>query len=265
PFSRRVGRGGYMRQLAVIFDPLSSSIHYRAHLRTTTLIVVILALSALIGCGGHSSTTTNTNVIQVSPSPLSINLGDVAALSSTIVDSTGAAVTTTSTFTFSSANPAVATVSSGGLVCAGKWDANFIVCDTTGVQPGSTTITVTSGTLNATVTVFTHLHVDQVTIAPGVINCVSSTQTQQMSAHAFNNGVEITSSVGSFTWKTNSIDVATVDTNGVVTAKAPGQTGVIASVSNVSSTTASWVTCPVQSINIHLASSSATTFTLGAA
>jgi len=254
-----------MRPLAVIFDPLSSTFNGNAKAATATIIALVVLLLPLAACGGHSHTSTNTNAIQVSPSPLSLNLGEVASLSATIVDSNGATVANTSGFTYSSSNSSVATVSSGGLVCAGKWDASFIVCDTTGVQPGSTTLTVSSGTLSTSVTVFTHLHVDRVTISPGVINCVSSNQTQQMSAKAFNNGVDITSTVGAFTWKTNAIDVATVDTNGVVTAKAPGQTGVIASVSNVSSTTASWVTCPVQSINIHTANSSDTKFTLGAA
>jgi hypothetical protein len=150
-------------------------------------------------------------------------------------------------------------------VCAGKWDTNFIVCDTTGFQPGTANITLTAGTITATIPVYTHLHVDRVTASPATVDCVSSGQTQQMSATAFSNGVDITSSVGPFSWSMLSVDVGTIDTNGLVTAKTPGETGVIASVSNVKSAAATWITCPVQSINVHLASGPDTTFSLGAA
>jgi hypothetical protein len=133
------------------------------------------------------------------------------------------------------------------------------------VQPGTATITVTNGSVNGTVTVFTHLHVDRVTISPGSINCISSTQTQQMSAHAFNNGADITSSVGPFNWQSSVIDVATVDANGLVTAKTPGQGGIIASVSSVFSPSTPWTTCPVQRVNIHVTGVTDTKFTLAAA
>ncbi|MGA2001481.1 MAG: Ig-like domain-containing protein [Terriglobales bacterium] len=222
---------------------------------------------ALAGCGGGGSSSTSTipNTITASPSSISLNLGDVAAISATVTDSKGVVVTNPPTFTYSSSNTAVATVSTAGSVCAGKWDALFIVCDTTGVQPGTANITVTSGTVTGTVPVYTHLHVDRVTVSPSLVNCVSSSQTQQLSAKAFNNGVDITSTVGPISWSTLSIDVGTVDINGLVTARTPGQTGIVASVTSVNSAAAAWVTCPVQSINIHLTSGPDTTFSLGAA
>ncbi|HEX9119486.1 MAG TPA: Ig-like domain-containing protein [Terriglobales bacterium] len=221
---------------------------------------------ALAGCGGSSSSTSTTpNTLTANPSTLSLNLGDVAAISATVTDSKGAVVSNPPAFTYSSSNTAVATVSTAGAVCAGKWDTLFIVCDTTGVQPGTANITVTSGTVTGTVPVNTHLHVDRVTVSPSLVNCVSSGQTQQLSAKAFNNGVDITSTVGPFTWATLSIDVGTVDANGLVTARTPGQAGIVASVSSVNSAAVPWVTCPVQSINIHLTSGPDTTFSLGAA
>lgn len=232
--------------------------------RIGAALAVVLML-ALAGCGGSSSSSSSTRTVTTNPSSISLNLGDVAAISATVTDSKGVVVTNPPAFTYSSSNTAVATVSTTGAVCAGKWDALFIVCDTTGVQPGTANITVTSGTVTGTVPVYTHLHVDRVTVSPSLVNCVSSGQTQQLSAKAFNNGVDITSTVGPFKWSTLSVDVDTVDTNGLVTAKTPGQTGIVASVSSVNSAAVTWVTCPVQSINIHLTSGPDTTFSLGAA
>ncbi len=229
------------------------------------MAIVLVLLLALAGCGSGSSSSSNTpSSISVFPAAVSLNLGDVQAVSATVLNSSGNAVSNPPTPIFSSSNTSLVTVSSTGVICAGKWDANFVVCDTTGVQPGTANITVTSGPATATVPVYVHLHVDRVTISPAVVNCVSSNQTQQMSAQAFNNGVDITSTVGPFTWATISIDVATIDTNGLVTAKTPGQTGVTAQISAVKSVPATWTTCPVQSVNIHLTSGPATTFSLAA-
>ncbi|MBZ5629569.1 MAG: Ig-like domain-containing protein [Acidobacteriia bacterium] len=227
----------------------------------------MVLMIALAGCGGGgSSSTVNTpSSIAVSPAVLSLNLGDVVSASGTLVNSSGTAIANPPTITFSSSNTSVVTVSSSGAVCAGKWDTNFIVCDTTGFQPGTANITLTSGSITATIPVYTHLHVDRVTASPAVVDCVSSGQTQQMSAKALSNGVDITSSVGPFSWSTLSVDVGTIDANGLVTAKTPGETGIVATVGNVKSAAATWITCPVQSINVHLASGPDTTFSLGAA
>jgi Bacterial Ig-like domain (group 2) len=262
-----------MRRSAVISRLHASEFRIRAigrlqltaRPRICAALAVVLVL-ALAGCGGSSSSSsTNPSTITATPSSISLNLGDVAAISVTVTASDGTLVTNPPTFAYSSSNTSVATVSTAGAVCAGKWDALFIVCDTTGVQPGTANITVTSGTVTATVPVYTHLHVDRITVSPSSVDCVSSGQTQQLSAKAFSNGVDITATVGPFRWSTLSASVDTVDTNGLATARAPGQTGIVASVASVNSTAVTWVTCPVQSINIHLASGPDTTFSLGAA
>lgn len=229
--------------------------------------LAVVLMVTLAGCGGSSSSSSTPapNTLTTTPSFLSLNLGDVAAISAAVFDSKGVQVTNPPTFSYSSSNTAVATVSSSGSVCAGKWDALFIVCDTTGVQPGTANITVTSGTVTGTVPVFTHLHVDRVTVSPSSVDCVSSSQTQQLTAKAFSNGVDITSTVGPISWVPLLADVSTVDTNGLVTARTPGQTGIVATVNSVISVATTWVTCPVRSINIHLTSGPDTTFSLGAA
>ena len=261
-----------MRRLAVISRQQISEFRLPAigKLQSSTRAVICAALAAVLmlalaGCGGSSSSSSSTRTVTASPSSISLNLGDVAQVSAIVTDANGNTVTNPPTFAYSSSNTAVATVSSSGLVCAGKWDANFIVCDPTGVQPGTANVTVTSGTATGTVPVYAHLHVDRVTVSPATVDCVSAGQTQQLLAKAFNNGADITSTVGPFSWSSLSVDVDTVDSNGLVTAKTPGQAGIIASVSAVHSAATTWVTCPVQSINLHLTTGPNTTFSLGAA
>lgn len=239
-----------------------STLYIKTILAAATLIVLTTALA---GCGHSSSTTTTSNTITVTPSSLSMNLGDVASVSASVVDSTGTAITSPPPITFASSNAAIVTVSSAGSVCAGTWDSAFIVCDASHSQAGSANITVSSGTLTTSIPVFTHLHVDRVTVSPDAVDCRSSGQTQQLTAKAFSNGVDVSGAVGPFTWTSQSTDVATVDTNGVVTAKTPGQTVVFASVSAVSSVPATWVTCPVETIRVHVANVSDTTFSIAAA
>jgi hypothetical protein len=229
---------------------------------TTILFVLTMALA---GCGGDKKTDTSPKAISVNPTSLSLNLGDVRSVSATVVDANGNAASNPPTISFASSNTAVATISTTGLVCAGTWDANFIVCDASHSQPGTANINVTAGSLTTTVPVFTHLHVDRVTISPATVDCRSSGQTQQLTAQAFSNGVDVTSTVGPFTWTSSSTDVATIDSNGVVTAKTPGQTSAFASVSAVLSVPTTWVTCPVQSIRIHVAGATDTSFSLAAA
>jgi hypothetical protein len=229
-------------------------------LAVTILVTALLLL--LAGCGGGSSSSSGSGVpasIAVSPSPMSLTLGEVSALTVTIDDSNGATVTVSTNTTFTSSNTAVATVSTTGNVCAGTWDANNIYC--TPGQSGTATITVANGSLTTTVTVYTHPRVDRVTVTPAAVNCISTGGTQQMTAQAFSAGTDVTSLVGPFIWSTSNTAVTTLNTTGVATAVAPGAASVYASVSDVASVPVQFVTCPVQSIHVHLANTTDTTFT----
>ena len=70
--------------------------------------------------------------------------------------------------TFTSSNPSIATISTGGLICGGVWDSSIINCNATIGQAGvgQVTITATSGNVTATVTVYVHLKVDRVVVNP---------------------------------------------------------------------------------------------------
>lgn len=228
--------------------------------QSALLSVLLLLVATLPGCGGSKSNTNTPTTVSVSPTTLSLTLGGVAGLTTTLLSSSGTAVSATEKITYSSNNTAVATVSSGGSVCAGTWDANNIVC--TPGQVGTATITVSVGSLTGTTTVYAHQKVDRVTVSPASVNCLSMGATQQMSAAAFSNGVDVTSTVGPMTWLSDNTDVATVDANGVVTSKSPGAGSIYAAVANVSSTPASYVTCGVRSIHLRLFGVADTSFTV---
>jgi hypothetical protein len=93
--------------------------------------------------------------------------------------------------------------------------------------------------------------------------CLSQNQTEILQATAYSKGVDVTASVGPFTWTLSSSGVGTVTpivdpTFNVATNQAtaspgtPGQTQVIASASGVSSEPFTFESCPVQCIAMQL-------------
>lgn len=232
-------------------------------MRQAVLICLAATLAVCAGCGGGSSSSSSTSSasIVISPATLSLNQGEVQSFTATVLDSSGSPATNPKATVWSSSNGNVATVASDtGSVCAGVWDTNHIVCATG--QAGTATITATSGSLTATATVYVHPKVDRVVISTPTGACKSVGQTLQLSAQALSNGTDVTSGVGPFTWSIGSPNVATVDTNGVLTAAAPGQTPIVASVSNVTSVPVTYSTCAVKSIHVHVSGASDTSFTV---
>ncbi len=241
----------------------------------------------LAGCGGGKKTTTGAGVptsISLSLSSVSLNMGNYTTVAATVLDGSGVQINPAITpiqLTFSSSNPAVAsvtpTVVSGATaittVCAGGWDANFVVCSPpANAQAGTADITVKGmGLTGNPIPVFVHQRVDRIVVSPASVDCRSQGQTQQFSAQAFGNGVDLTSTVGPFTWTPDTAGVVTIDNstnNGLATATAPGKTNVFASLpgaSGVASTPATFVTCPVQKISMHVTGTTNTSVTLSVA
>src|SRR5581483_7684667 len=253
----------------------------------------LISIATLSGCGGSSTSSSPTTVpgsISVSPTVASLDLGGPTVLTPTAKNFAGNPVTLT--FSWKSSNPDIVSVSTNGLVCAGKWDSLVvpIVCTPSGI--GSAQITASaSGISSPPVTVYVHPHVDHVTITaqpptpgvPGLVNgCYSTTSTTQVAAsqtyqaQAFSNGSDVSALVGPFSWNTAFPQVATVKQltgpNGVqngmaeFTAKTPGATEISASISGTNSSVGqtsplqTFTTCPVQMITLAL-SSGGTTFT----
>ncbi len=232
----------------------------------------VLILSLLPGCSGTNAAATNTVAsIVLTPTSLSLNSGQVSQIVATPKNSDGNAIVADVSFTSSNSN--LISITAGGYVCAGTWDANFINCNALPGQSGvgQVTITATSGTITATAAAYSHLQADQVFVNP-IKNCVSINVTPTYTATVYSTTAQgcsavspcdITSTVGPITFTSTDLQVmANNATTGVLTATAPGATGIYATVSGLNSVPQQALVCPVQSIQVHAVGSSATSFTL---
>ena len=231
--------------------------------------LILLVSLGLSGCGGGGSSSSGGGVgppatAELKPASLSLEVGSIAQIAVTVMDAAGHPVFSSGP-TFNSSNPAVATVSNGGLVCAGTWDSltTPVVC-TPAAAAGTSNLTATVGGITSnTVVVSTHLHVDNITLSPASVDCKSQAATQIFTATAFNNGVDITSTVGIFTWSSSSTSVASIDVAGPATAPvlaanqaqikaaSSGLTNISASITGTNSVAAPFITCSPATISIH--------------
>lgn len=195
-------------------------------LRIILISAAILALIGLPACGGGGNTanTTVTSIL-LTPNMVSLNQGGVAELSAIALNSAGSQVPADLTFT--SSNTAIATISSGGLICGGIWDSSIINCNATLGQAGvgkiTITATATADNVTATATVYVHERVDQVQCV--ITNsCTSAGQPVAFSGKAFSTSApgcspaspcDITDTVGPFTFGTNNATVA-ASSSGIV-------------------------------------------------
>ena len=173
--------------------------------RVLAALLTAICLSLLAACGGGKATTNPVPAqIVLSPTTVSLNEGDVTTISAVAENSSGGIIAADITFT--SSNPKIATISTGGSICGGVWDSSFIVCNATIGQGGvgQVTITASSGGVNATLTVYVHEKVDRVVVTPPS-GCVTMGQVVTTSASAFNTSdpgcsptapCDITSTVG---------------------------------------------------------------------
>ena len=221
----------------------------------------------LSGCSSNNPDVVAT--VTLTPSSASLNAASELQLNAVAKDGSGHQLTTL--ITFNSSNSAILTVSANGIICAGVWNASFTSCSGAGAggNPVSGQATVTAsaqGITSQPAQIFVHPQVTSIIVDP-VPGCTSCTQTTQLQAHVCSsfvqphdssgpcapNAHEITNQVGPVTWTTTDPTVATIDTNGLVTAKAPGLTGVSAEVSSVISAATPFRVCMPIEIRLHLA------------
>jgi hypothetical protein len=195
-----------------------------------------LPLVALLACGGDGGSSPGpiaptgpvvTTIVVISPG-IPLQVGGTFALSAEVRDEKGATIAG-KTVTWTSANAAVATVSSAGVV--------------TGTGPGTTTISasVDSKTGSATVSV-AQVPVFAVTITPLAGPAVAGETTPLTVVLNDRNGNELAGR--RITWSSSAALVATVDASGRLAAASPGVTTVTALSEGVSGTLAVTVTPP---------------------
>ena len=177
--------------------------------RILAALFAVLILSLLPACSGTSAATSSVTQLILSPTSLSMNTGQVATITATPENSSGSAVVADVSYT--SSNPSLVTVSAGGQVCAGVWDANFINCVPNPGTSGIGTATITATTANsvtAALPVSAHLQADRIVVNP-ISGCVSMGATPTYTATVYNttasgcstfNPCDITSTVGTITF-----------------------------------------------------------------
>ncbi len=218
-------------------------------------IAAFLGLSFLVACGGGSSANTTVSQLVLSPTTFSMNQGAVSTLAVSAENSAGTIVP--ADITFSSSNSNVATVSTGGLICAGQWDSVFVNCTPNPGTPGvgQVTITAASGSITATATVYVHEQVDQVQTVLGS-GCTSMGQAVNISGRAFSTTApgcspaapcNITSTVGPFSFGSNDTSIVASSSGIVATYNSATNTPIYSSGGTISGSTGQ--TCNLSNFN----------------
>ncbi len=262
---------------------------FMGRLRTGRLVCAIALcgvgvglLSVLGGCGGHSSVPRSPFPAKITLNPggtTSLQLGSTLRFSASATNSANTSISVT--ITFQSNDTSLLNFAPGGTACAGVWTTSFTVC----VPGASGVVQVTAtadGVVSSPTLVFVHPPVDNIVVnqvppSPPYDNpvpCLSQDQTITLQATAYSQGIDVTSSVGQFTFSAVNPGVATitpiitssfnvVTNEATATAAAPGFTQIFASASGVVSTPfqqfnnngPAWnffETCPVQQIVLQL-------------
>jgi hypothetical protein len=245
------------------------------------VLFTVLSLAAMIGCGSSSSTTNFAKPasLTLSPTPnASIDIGTTQAF--TAIASSFSGSTIIEPISFLSSNTSVVTVASNGMACAGTWDSLTAPSVCTPGPAGVAQITATAmGVSSPPTTVYVHQHIQSIKVSPAPVPpppttaCISKNSTENFQATAFTIGaggqqVDITSTIGPFTWAQTNANVIGLNStltglapNQVqVTAKDPGVAQIFASAGNVNGIPMDFTSCPVNSISLTIAGSNTTSF-----
>lgn len=174
-----------------------------------------LVLLAAGACGGDAGPTGPGAIASVAITPgdvAFVSLGETETLSATARDASGGTVGGAS-FVWSSDDASVATVSPAGVVTA--------------VGNGTARITALTEGASGSATVVVSQEVAAVQLAPGGDTLTAFGQTRALTATAVDAGGSPVDGVA-FSWSSSDESVATVDTDGVVTAVGNGEAEVVA-------------------------------------
>jgi hypothetical protein len=232
-------------------------------IRKNLIWVPVFLLLIASGCGGKKPSTNSTaSSINISPSSLDMNVGSITSITAQVLNSSGSALSPQPTITYTSSDASAVTVSPKGEVCAGVWDVNFITCRNGTVPSNAVTVTASADGVSASISVFVHLKIDRITLSAPQVQCVPQNQSLQFTATAFSNGVDVTSSVSSFSWNITDSTVAQVNSSGLAVSRMPGIANVYVTAANTTSTSLAFVACPAKSIQLSQVDTSNTTFAL---
>ncbi len=172
-------------------------------MKSSRIALSFLLLVLMAGCGGGGSGTPPPALVAITVTPAnpSIALGTAEQFTATGTFADNSMRDITTSVTWASSVPGVATVSNAGSI--------------TSVSTGTTTITAKSGNVSgfATLTVTVPVPV-AITVAPAISSILTGS-TEQFAATVMYSDNSLSTSV---TWISSAPDVATIDVNGVATA-----------------------------------------------
>ena len=187
-----------------------------------TRYVVILIVAALAACGKDSPTEPAriaSSIVLSSQSVIITAIGQTLQINATVLDQDNN-VLTDATVAWSSSKPAVASVSSSGLVTA--------------VSGGTAEISATTGGVSAVANVQVSQVVVSVAIAPTSVTLAQLGENVQLEAEVYDSG-NAPIPVASVTWSSSNPTVATVSSTGLVTAVSNGTARITAESQSVTS------------------------------
>lgn len=212
--------------------------------------LLLLGTLLLTTCGDGTTTPPTPppvpTTITISPSSVTFHsLGDTEQLTATVLDQNGRVMTGASV-NWATSDATVATVSPTGLVTA--------------IQNGSASVTATSGAASSSASVAVAQRVASVRVAPLETTLESLGDTLRLLAEGLDaNGNPVGDA--DFTWSSSDDSVATVDTDGLVTAVQNGAATVTATAGEFTATTSLIVA--QQPANILVTPEASTLFSLG--
>ncbi|HUA16030.1 MAG TPA: hypothetical protein VMG31_12095 [Verrucomicrobiae bacterium] len=217
------------------------------------VVTLVVLTAAFSGCGGHKPPGVSPYPARVNLIPtgsLSLQQGNILTFTALAQNSTN--TTISATFTYASSDNSILNVTPNGVACAGVWNASYTVCTPAGSGPVYVTASAL-GTTSVPTLIFVHPPIDNITVTGVLLDnvpiqepCLSQGQAMTVEAHAFSQGSDITSSVGTFTWSANNPTVVNIKpiidlsynfpTNqATATAALPGLTEIYATASGVTS------------------------------
>ena len=212
------------------------------------LIAPALTVPALFtACGGDEPTEPPVaTTVSISPASLDLSsFGETAQLTATVLDQNGQPIAGASV-SWTIDDNSVATVDAGGLVTA--------------VRNGSATVTATSGGASGTGTVTVAQRPARIDVLPAADTLVAIGDTVQLAAQPLDaNGNEVPDAT--ITWSSADEGVATVDTDGLVTAAGNGTANITASAGGA--TGAAAVTVSQVIVGMDVLPAATTLFSLG--
>lgn len=217
--------------------------------------VPVLALALIVACGDADDGPTEpteppeplvATTLNISPASVDLSsFGETLQLTATVLDQNGQPIAS-APVSWAIDDDSVATVDAGGLVTA--------------VQNGSATVSATSGSASGTTSVTVAQRLASIDVSPAADTLFAVGDTLQLTAEPLDGNGNPVQDV-TITWSSEDDAVATVDSDGLVTAAGNGTANITAAAGGASGTAAVTVSQVIVGMDVQPAAT--TFFSLG--